>query len=221
MQSNDSIRQDTHNGARLEQMLIAAAAGSVAIALGVATQTRKTVPLDRAVRNAVRNAIRPRRRPRVVKLAKCVSYPASPPAHTTMAIAASAVVAVHAGRFPPSPVLASLLAFGVNRGARLFVDQQRPPHARTRIGIDRFGFPSGHTTAATAVSFATAMEFTRGKSPRAKAAAYLAAGVCSAAVGWSRLALDEHWIDDVMGGWTIGIAIANIAVAACDAIDAR
>jgi membrane-associated phospholipid phosphatase len=60
------------------------------------------------------------------------------------------------------------------------------------------------------------MEAVRGSSPRTKATAFLAAGVCSAAIGWSRIALDEHWVDDVMGGWAIGVALASIAVVACD-----
>jgi len=29
----------------------------------------------------------------------------------------------------------------------------------------------------------------------------------SISVGWSRLYLDEHWIDDVFGGWMAGIAL--------------
>jgi hypothetical protein len=201
--------------ARIEQMLIAACATGIAIALGIATQARKTVPLDRAVRKAVRA-----KRPRVVRIAKCVSFPAAPTSHTAVAVAASSAIGARTGRVAPAPVVASLMAFAIDRGARLFVDQLRPPYARQRTGLDRFGFPSGHTGAATAIAFATAIELSKACSPAEKVAAYLTASVCSAAVGWSRIALDEHWIDDVMGGWAIGIAIANIAVVTCDASDA-
>lgn len=49
----------------------------------------------------------------------------------------------------------------------------------------------------------------------ARVGLYSLAGVWAAAVGWSRLQLDEHWFDDVLGGWSAGIAIA-IASTACD-----
>ena len=42
---------------------------------------------------------------------------------------------------------------------------------------------------------------------------YSLAGVWAAAIGWSRLQLDEHWFDDVLGGWSAGIAIAIASTA--------
>jgi membrane-associated phospholipid phosphatase len=216
MRRNDLTMERTRSGSANEYLLIAGCAATVAIALGLATQRHKTVRLDRAVRKAVRL----KRGPRVVALAKSVSFPAAPRSHTAVAVASSAAIGAVTGRLTVAPVVASLLAFAIDRGTRVFVDQLRPPFARKRTGLDRYGFPSGHAAAGTAVAFATAMEAVRGSAPRTKATAYLAAGVCSAAIGWSRIALDEHWVDDVMGGWAIGVAIASIAVVACDTTEA-
>ena len=209
------MSSDERHGVRVEQMLIAAIATTAAIGLGIATQTRRTAALDRTVRSAVRA-----RRPQIVRLAKAASFPAAPQAHTAVAVASVATIHAATGRFAAAPVIASLLAFGIDRASRLFVDQLRPPFAGKRSGLDRFGFPSGHTSAATAIAFATAMEVARGGAPATKAAAYVMAGLYSAAVGWSRVALDEHWADDVLGGWAIGVGIASIAVTACDVVDA-
>jgi membrane-associated phospholipid phosphatase len=209
------IGSERHDS-NVEQMLIVACATTAAVALGIATQARLTVPLDRAVRSTERAKC-----PRVVRVAKAVSYPAAPTSHSALAVASSVALRCTTGRFAPAPIVASLMAFAANRGARLFVDQLRPPGARKRLGLDRFGFPSGHTVGGTAVAFATAMEIAKGKSPQIRTATYLAATTFAVAVGWSRVALDEHWIDDVLGGWAIGVAIAAIAVSACDAIDPR
>ncbi|MEO7086470.1 MAG: phosphatase PAP2 family protein [Gemmatimonadaceae bacterium] len=195
----------------LDNILVAATATAIAVVLGAATQTFRTAAFDRKVRKAMRA-----RRPRVVRLARSTSYLAAPASHPALAIAASAALTAARGRLAPAPVLASLLALAIDRGARLFVDQLRPPGARRRTGLERFGFPSGHTSAGTAIAFATAMEFAKGRSPGEKAATYLSAGIFAAAVGWSRVALDEHWADDVMGGWAVGVAIASIADLTCD-----
>ena len=108
------------------------------------------------------------------------------------------------------PLFASLSVFALNKGTRLLVHQPRPPGAKPRKGLDQLGFPSGHTLAATAIAFATALEIGEGRSPVQRSALFAAAGTYAATLGWTRLALDEHWIDDVVGAWAGGVALAII-----------
>jgi membrane-associated phospholipid phosphatase len=62
-------------------------------------------------------------------------------------------------------------------------------------------------TAATAVAIAGAAEISAQLSPRERKLLWTAVTLLSVSVGWSRLYLDEHWIDDVVGGWMAGISI--------------
>jgi membrane-associated phospholipid phosphatase len=62
-------------------------------------------------------------------------------------------------------------------------------------------------TAATAIAIATAAEIEEQLSPRERMLLWTGVAALSISVGWSRLYLDEHWIDDVVGGWMAGIAI--------------
>src|SRR5262249_46109030 len=105
---------------------------------------------------------------------------------------------------------ASLADFALNKGTRLFVHQPRPPGAKPRRGLDRRGYPSGHTLAATAIAFTTALEIAEGRSGAQRAALFAGAAAYAAMIGWTRLALDEHWIDDVVGAWAGGIALAIV-----------
>ncbi len=74
-------------------------------------------------------------------------------------------------------------------------------------GRNRYGYPSGHTTAATAIAIASATEIEPGLSVGERRLLWSVVTAISIAAGWSRLYLDEHWIDDVVGGWMAGIAI--------------
>jgi membrane-associated phospholipid phosphatase len=62
-------------------------------------------------------------------------------------------------------------------------------------------------TAATAIAIASAAEIDERLSPRERRLLWSGIAGVSIAVGWSRLYLDEHWIDDVAGGWMAGAAI--------------
>jgi hypothetical protein len=43
--------------------------------------------------------------------------------------------------------------------------------------------------------------------PKMRAATALLAGVTAGGVALARLFLDEHWLDDIVGGWLAGVAI--------------
>ena len=73
-----------------------------------------------------------------------------------------------------------------------------------------FGFPSGHATAAAA--FFGAVLYLAGSLPPARRRAVRALAVASIVlVGCARVILRAHWPSDVLGGITLGLALATIA----------
>jgi membrane-associated phospholipid phosphatase len=99
----------------------------------------------------------------------------------------------------------------VDNVTRVFLHQRRPPKAGRHHGRNQYAYPSGHVTAATAIAIATAAEVDDRLSARERTLLWSAVTAVSISVGWSRLYLDEHWIDDVAGGWMAGIAIGLAA----------
>lgn len=81
---------------------------------------------------------------------------------------------------------------------------------RTRPEGSAFGFPSGHATAAAA--FCGAVLYLSGSLPsssRRLVRALALAGVIL--VGLARVILRAHWPSDVLGGITLGLALASVA----------
>jgi len=74
------------------------------------------------------------------------------------------------------------------------------------------GFPSGHTTAATAFAVLLIYIVTRERWPRsARWTLTVAAVLLAALVGWARVMLHAHWPSDVLGGFLVGTACAAAA----------
>ena len=151
-----------------------------------------------------------------MKLAKGVSFLASPKALPWMALAACVAVSKAKGQLSLAPLVAFLSAAAIDKGARFVVHQRRPRKASRHKGRDRFAYPSGHTSGATAIALAAAIALADGRSRRDRVLLYSLAGLYSAVVGWSRLQLDEHWFDDVVGGGAAGVAIAIGSTALTD-----
>jgi undecaprenyl-diphosphatase len=95
----------------------------------------------------------------------------------------------------------------MDNGTRIFIHQKRPPKAGPHHSLNRYGYPSGHTTAATAIGVAAACAVAPDLPRPRQFAVWATVGAVALAVGWSRLYLDEHWLDDVVGGWMAGTAI--------------
>ena len=88
--------------------------------------------------------------------------------------------------------------------------------AGTEITRYRYAYPSGHTTAATAIGVATAAAIADELPRSQRILLWSTVAAFALSVGWSRLYLDEHWLDDVVGGWLAGTFI-GLGAASLDA----
>jgi membrane-associated phospholipid phosphatase len=183
--------------------ITALSSAAIAGGLGVAVKRDSTTTINRAVRKR----IHPRRSPALRSLAEGVSYLAGPRTYPFVAAALGFLINRTNGEGGLAPVAASFAALAVDNGTRLFIHQRRPPKAGRHHGRNRYGYPSGHTTAATAIAIAGAGEISDQLSHRERIALWTAVAALAVSVGWSRLYLDEHWMDDVVGGWFAGIAL--------------
>lgn len=102
-------------------------------------------------------------------------------------------------------VLAPVIAPSLTGMLKLAVGRDRPTGAMVRaMGSS---FPSGHTTAATAVALSLVYILVREElAPNALIAVAVAYALL---VGASRVYLGAHWSSDVLGGWAVGTAIAG------------
>jgi undecaprenyl-diphosphatase len=73
-----------------------------------------------------------------------------------------------------------------------------------------FGFPSGHTTAASAF-FGIVMYLAGSLSPPKRTVVRAMAAAMIVLVGVARVMLRAHWPSDVLGGVALGLALAATA----------
>jgi membrane-associated phospholipid phosphatase len=187
----------------------ALSSAALAGGLGVAVKRDSTARINRAVRKR----IHPRRSAPLRSVAEGISYLAGPRVHPYLATGLGVLInrKERSGGFGPGA--ASLGALVVDNVTRMFVHQRRPPKAGRHHGRNRYSYPSGHVTAATAIAIASAGEIADQLSYRERKLLWAAVAAFSISVGWSRLYLDEHWIDDVVGGWMAGIALGVGSIA--------
>ncbi|AHH17944.1 putative membrane protein [Nocardia nova SH22a] len=149
-------------------------------------------------------------------LARAVSEVGSPAGTAVLAIlAAGWLVRRYRSVVPGAVVLVVLgTAAVVGTVCKHAVARARPPIALRLVAENNFAFPSGHTTATTAVVTAVlAVYLTGGPRPSRALAAVLSAALAVAAVGSSRLYLGVHWLTDVVGGALLGTAVTMVATA--------
>jgi membrane-associated phospholipid phosphatase len=178
-------------------------AAAVAGGTAVAVKRGSTRAIDRAVRRR----IHPRRSRRVTAVAKGISFLAGPQLHPVTAAALGILLRVERGHGGYGPNAASVGSWGIDNATRIFIHQKRPPMAGRHHSRNRYGYPSGHTTAATAIGVAAASAVSADLPRSRQVLVWTAVAAVALAVGWSRLYLDEHWIDDVVGGWMAGTVI--------------
>jgi undecaprenyl-diphosphatase len=101
-------------------------------------------------------------------------------------------------------------------------DRPRPDVGSAVPLPDSASFPSGHATAGVASLGALAVLVAeRLPSPRARAWLWTAVIVLGVAIGLSRIALNVHYVTDVLAGWCLGLAWLAACLLARDAIRMR
>ena len=93
------------------------------------------------------------------------------------------------------------------------IGRSRPPLADQVIHLTSPSFPSGHALAATAFSGALAVVLWRLPRSRWRTGGLWSSAGFAVAVGVSRLALDVHFLTDVLAGWALGAAWVMVCAA--------
>ncbi|MGE0878193.1 MAG: phosphatase PAP2 family protein [Acidimicrobiia bacterium] len=152
----------------------------------------------------------------VLRLSRAATLVASPPAVVVVAVATAVLLWWKRRRLliAATPVVALGGAVIVAAAGKVIVGRQRPPIGLRLVAETEPSFPSAHTTDATALFMAVGLILAVVvlRRPIARTLAVVGAASISAAVGVSRLFLGVHWPTDVLAGWTLGFAIALVAV---------
>lgn len=105
-----------------------------------------------------------------------------------------------------SPWVALQLNSVVTGALKRTFNVARPPHSQWLGGAAGGSFPSGHTANTTCLLVAlAAIVFVCERRPDVQRAAVVTAAVGSVIMGWTRLALNVHWLSDVVAGWFVGM----------------
>lgn len=98
------------------------------------------------------------------------------------------------------------------RAMRLMIHRPRPPRPPGRGPKRESTFPSGHSTGLTALAIVVAEVLAREGLLTRSQARVLGIGV-PLAIGANRVYVREHWLTDVLGGWTLGASVAAVTLA--------
>ena len=101
-----------------------------------------------------------------------------------------------------------------------WTDVPRPPRDEWLAAAGSASFPSGHAGSTTAFLTATYLVVARVFPEHRRAALNLAVGG-SLLMGWTRLALNVHWLSDVVGGVVVGVAVTFAVTRVLDGVRSR
>ncbi|MGX6448329.1 phosphatase PAP2 family protein [Patulibacter sp. S7RM1-6] len=140
----------------------------------------------------------------------------------TMILLVGGLLLVLLRRLPPSAVPVAPVALAVGAAAanavKAVVERPRPPLALHEVVERSSGFPSGHSTQSAAGWMGLALVLAAATGRRWPVAVGAAV---TAVVGVSRVVLGVHSPTDVLGGWSLGLAVALLVVAVWRALAAR
>jgi undecaprenyl-diphosphatase len=184
-------------------------AGIAVIALGIMSVKFSGAPptgLDTRIQRRVLN--RAARRKHMIGLV--MSTPGYPGFYFPATALLIALLRHRGARGTAPLVIASVGGWAIHRFIKLFAHRRRPESMIGRSN-EFEAFPSGHTSATTAIAMTTAFVLARQHLAPLPVAVLIATAV-PVMVGAGRLLADAHWATDVIGGWIGGIAIAALAV---------
>jgi membrane-associated phospholipid phosphatase len=182
---------------------VAPSAFAVFALLGAANSAGLTRTTDLSVRRRVG----PKKSASLTRTASAISLIGAPHMRPVFAGSLAAACRSLGVRNPWRILAASLCATALNRSTRIVLRKKRPPGAGAHNGLDVFAYPSGHCCAVAAMMTSTVRQLSRDRTIGTRAALIGVGAGASLATAWSRLYLDEHWIDDVVGGLCAGVAI--------------
>jgi undecaprenyl-diphosphatase len=179
--------------------------GVTLVTLAAVLDDAEPTELDRQMRR------RARRGPRLRRLAVIVGSPGYPALF--FPISAGLAWWMHRRGLQGARLVigAAVGGWATHRAVKLFVRRRRPRTMRGRSN-EFEAFPSGHTTAATAIALTTAYVLARQRTVEPLEALGFGVSV-PLIIGLCRVAADEHWTTDVIGGWIGGAAVAAGAAA--------
>ena len=111
-------------------------------------------------------------------------------------------------------LIAPAVAIGLFVSIKPIFARARPPIAGHLV-LGTYAFPSGHTTASTAVCCTLAYVYWREGFVSRRLAIWVAT-LPPFLIGVSRVYLDVHWATDVLGGWSLGLLVAVLGAALYD-----
>nr|WP_223285115.1 phosphatase PAP2 family protein [Paenibacillus sp. PL91] len=143
---------------------------------------------------------------------KLFSYLGSTIAIIGITLVASFIIGWARGWIRGAAILAgTALAYVVNVGLKLWLDRQRPA-AAWGIEADGASFPSGNAMLATAMFgllVCAIIQFS-GASRMMKAACSVVSVILILMMGLSRVYFHVHYITDIFGGYTAGMAVISL-----------
>jgi undecaprenyl-diphosphatase len=132
---------------------------------------------------------------------------------TLVSLLATAMLLIH-GRRRQALVFAATVAIAqaASEVLKAWIDRPRPTLVEHLDLVYSSSFPSGHAMMTPAVYLTLAGILAAGERRRSEKLLLLGgAALLTVAVGVSRIYLGVHWPTDVLGGWTLGAAIALAA----------
>lgn len=187
------------------QSALAPAAFAVFVAMGVAS----SAGLTRKTNLSARRRVDPRKNKTATRIATELSHLGAPYARPIVAGGLALACWLLGTERPSRIVAAAAGATLLEKASRLALHQRRPPGAGVHHGLDVYAYPSGHCSSVAAMMTAAAREISRGQTPRVRNSLTALAVAASLATAWSRLYLDEHWMDDVIGGLSAGFGLGR------------
>lgn len=96
----------------------------------------------------------------------------------------------------------------------------RPPREFWIVEASAGSFPSGHVANTTAFVVVVALLMASVYPSRQRVFVYVGVVIC-VAMAWSRLALNVHWLSDVVAGWFVGYATALVVLRLLDRVKSQ